>query len=202
MGQPYTSPSVTLLDPSWPDATINFDVLLSNLPLESRINFTVYGINKTTLSEENIVIGWVNLSLFSEERQLITGTHTLGLWISPSVDPSGIASSDNDCSNLVLVVDFPEYPLPVQHQFTAEFVYGNENLTLSRRTFPSASVQKELERLIASSDPLSRLTPTQKELIWEHRDAFIGNPRALPVVLQSADWFNPDGFFFYFASLF
>jgi hypothetical protein len=193
MGIPFSSPHVTVSDPMWPDTTITFDVLISNIPLESRINFTIFGVNKTALSEESVVVGWVNLSLFTEERLLITGTQTLGMWLSTSVDPSGIASSDSDCGTLVLFVDFPEYPLPVQHQFTPEYIYGNENLNLTRRVFPSAGVQRELERLVESSDPLTPLSPTQKEQIWEHRDAFIGNPKALAVVLQSADWFSPSG---------
>ena len=193
MGQPFTSPHVTLLDSTWPDATITFDVRISNIPLESRINFTVYGVSKTALSEESVVIGWANQSLFTEERQLIAGTHTIGMWISTSVDPSGIASSDSDCGNLVLVVEFPEYPLPVQHQFSAEYISGCDSLNFNRRVFPSASLQREIERLIESSDPLTRLTPIQKEMIWEYRDTFIGNPKALSVVLQSCDWFCPAG---------
>ena len=61
--------------------------------------------------------------------------------------------------------------------------------------FPSFStlLQKEIERVFAETDSLTSLTVLKKELIWEYREAFMGNPEALPIVLQSVDWLDKEG---------
>lgn len=69
---------------------LNFGTPLSHLPRESRLCFTLHGL-ESTMSTENpwklCPIAWVTQRLFTSEGVLIFGPKLLGLWGGDCADP-------------------------------------------------------------------------------------------------------------------
>lgn len=69
---------------------LNFGIPLSHLPRESRLCFTLHGL-ESTMSTENpwklCPIAWVTQRLFTSEGVLIFGPKLLGLWAGDCADP-------------------------------------------------------------------------------------------------------------------
>ncbi|XP_042669226.1 phosphatidylinositol 4-phosphate 3-kinase C2 domain-containing subunit alpha isoform X2 [Centrocercus urophasianus] len=178
------------------DELIIFPIQISQLPLESVLCLTLFGIlnqssgsspdsNKQRKGPE--MLGQVSLPLFDFRRLLSCGTKLLQLWTSlhPS-HASGMASKKENMGRIVLQVDFPS------HAFDIEYKIPQAAKTTVHHSIEA--LEKPLrERLLAilSRDNTIGLSKEDKEFLWERRHYCHSHTNSLPKILASAphwDW--------------
>ncbi|XP_042737833.1 phosphatidylinositol 4-phosphate 3-kinase C2 domain-containing subunit alpha [Lagopus leucura] len=178
------------------DELIIFPIQISQLPLESVLCLTLFGIlnqssgsspdsNKQRKGPE--MLGQVSLPLFDFRRLLSCGTKLLQLWTSlhPS-HASGMASKKENMGRIVLQVDFPS------HAFDIEYKIPQAAKTTVHHSIEA--LEKPLrERLLAilSRDNTIGLSKEDREFLWERRHYCHSHTNSLPKILASAphwDW--------------
>ncbi|XP_014731802.1 PREDICTED: phosphatidylinositol 4-phosphate 3-kinase C2 domain-containing subunit alpha [Sturnus vulgaris] len=178
------------------DELIIFPIQISQLPLESVLCLTLFGIlsqssgsspdsNKQRKAPENL--GQVSLPLFDFRRLLTCGTKLLQLWTSSHPHHvSGMASKKGNMERVVLQIDFPS------HAFDIEYKMPQAAKTTVHHSVET--LEKPLrERLlgILSKDSTIGLSKEDKEFLWEKRHYCYSHPNSLPKILVSAphwDW--------------
>uniref|UniRef100_A0A8B9T2P7 Phosphatidylinositol 4-phosphate 3-kinase C2 domain-containing subunit alpha n=1 Tax=Anas platyrhynchos TaxID=8839 RepID=A0A8B9T2P7_ANAPL len=167
------------------DELIIFPIQISQLPLESVLCLTLFGIlnqssgsspdsNKQRKGPE--MLGQVSLPLF-DFRLLTCGTKLLQLWTSSHPNhASGTASKKGNMERIVLQVDFPS------HAFDIEYKIPQAAKTTVQHSIET--LEKPMrERLLAYSQ--------DKEFLWEKRHYCHTHTNSLPKILASAphwDW--------------
>ncbi|XP_074774691.1 phosphatidylinositol 4-phosphate 3-kinase C2 domain-containing subunit alpha isoform X3 [Athene noctua] len=178
------------------DELIIFPIQISQLPLESVLCLTLFGIlnqssgsspdsNKQRKGPE--ILGQVSLPLFDFRRLLTCGTKLLQLWTSshPHHAP-GMASKKGNMERIVLQIDFPS------HAFDIEYKIPQAAKTTVHHSIET--LEKPLrERLLAilSKDNTIGLSKEDKEFLWEKRHYCHSHTSSLPKILVSAphwDW--------------
>ncbi|KFV78354.1 Phosphatidylinositol 4-phosphate 3-kinase C2 domain-containing subunit alpha, partial [Struthio camelus australis] len=178
------------------DELIIFPIQIAQLPLESVLCLTLFGIlsqssgsspdsNKQRKGPE--VLGHVSLPLFDFRRLLTCGTKLLQLWTSshPS-HASGMASKRGNMERILLQVDFPS--------FAFDIVYQIPQAAKTAVCHSVETLEKPLrERLltILSKDNTIGLSKEDKEFLWEKRHYCHSHTNSLPKILASApswDW--------------
>ncbi|XP_012889575.1 PREDICTED: phosphatidylinositol 4-phosphate 3-kinase C2 domain-containing subunit alpha [Dipodomys ordii] len=182
------------------DELIIFPIQISQLPLESLLHLTLFGIlnqssgsspdsNKQRKGPE--ALGRVSLPLFDFKRFLTCGTKLLYLWTSSHVNsiPGTIPKKGNVMERIVLQVDFPSP--------TFDIIYTNPQVDRS------VTQQQDLETLehdikeklldILHRDSSLGLSKEDKAFLWEKRYYCLKHPNCLPKILASAPnwkWVN------------
>ncbi|XP_068801015.1 phosphatidylinositol 4-phosphate 3-kinase C2 domain-containing subunit alpha isoform X2 [Struthio camelus] len=178
------------------DELIIFPIQIAQLPLESVLCLTLFGIlsqssgsspdsNKQRKGPE--VLGHVSLPLFDFRRLLTCGTKLLQLWTSshPS-HASGMASKRGNMERILLQVDFPS--------FAFDIVYQIPQAAKTAVCHSVETLEKPLrERLLTmlSKDNTIGLSKEDKEFLWEKRHYCHSHTNSLPKILASApswDW--------------
>uniref|UniRef100_A0A8C4V8E8 Phosphatidylinositol 4-phosphate 3-kinase C2 domain-containing subunit alpha n=1 Tax=Falco tinnunculus TaxID=100819 RepID=A0A8C4V8E8_FALTI len=177
------------------DELIIFPIQIAQLPLESVLCLTLFGIlnqssgsspdsNKQRKGPE--ILGQVSLPLF-DFRLLTCGTKLLQLWTSSHLRlVSGMASKKGNTERIVLQIDFPS------HAFDIEYKIPQAAKTTVHHTIET--LEKPLrERLltILSKDNTIGLSKEDKEFLWEKRHYCHSHTSSLPKILVSAphwDW--------------
>ncbi|XP_032546594.1 phosphatidylinositol 4-phosphate 3-kinase C2 domain-containing subunit alpha isoform X3 [Chiroxiphia lanceolata] len=178
------------------DELIIFPIQISQLPLESVLCLTLFGIlnqssgsspdsNKQRKGPE--ILGQVSLPLFDFRRLLTSGTKLLQMWTSshPHHAP-GMATKKGNMERIVLQIDFPS------HAFDIEYKIPEPAKTTVHHSIES--LEKPLrERLLAilSKDNTIGLSKEDKEFLWEKRHYCHSHTSSLPKILVSAphwDW--------------
>ncbi|XP_032043896.1 phosphatidylinositol 4-phosphate 3-kinase C2 domain-containing subunit alpha [Aythya fuligula] len=178
------------------DELIIFPIQISQLPLESVLCLTLFGIlnqssgsspdsNKQRKGPE--MLGQVSLPLFDFRRLLTCGTKLLQLWTSSHPNhASGTASKKGNMERIVLQVDFPS------HAFDIEYKIPQAAKTTVQHSIET--LEKPMrERLLAilSKDNTIGLSKEDKEFLWEKRHYCHTHTNSLPKILASAphwDW--------------
>ncbi|XP_068256185.1 phosphatidylinositol 4-phosphate 3-kinase C2 domain-containing subunit alpha isoform X3 [Nyctibius grandis] len=178
------------------DELIIFPIQISQLPLESLLCLTLFGIlnqssgsspdsNKQRKGPETL--GQVSLPLFDFRRLLTCGTKLLQLWTSSQPHhASGTASKKGNMERIVLQIDFPS------HAFDIEYKIPQAAKTTVHHSIET--LEKPLrERLLAilSKDNTIGLSKEDKEFLWEKRHYCHSHTSSLPKILVSAphwDW--------------
>ncbi|XP_041337176.1 phosphatidylinositol 4-phosphate 3-kinase C2 domain-containing subunit alpha isoform X3 [Pyrgilauda ruficollis] len=178
------------------DELIIFPIQISQLPLESVLRLTLFGIlnqssgsspdsNKQRKGPENL--GQVSLPLFDFRRLLTSGTKLLQLWTSSHPHHvSGMTTKKGNMERIVLQIDFPS------HAFDIEYKIPQAAKTTVHHSVET--LEKPLrERLLAilSKDSTIGLSKEDKEFLWEKRHYCHSHPNSLPKILVSAphwDW--------------
>ncbi|XP_067396787.1 phosphatidylinositol 4-phosphate 3-kinase C2 domain-containing subunit alpha [Emydura macquarii macquarii] len=179
------------------DELIIFPIQISQLPLESVLCLTLFGIlnqnsgsspdsNKQRKGPE--MLGQVSLPLFDFRRLLTCGTKLLHLWTSSHVTPVSAAAHKrgNLMEKIVLQVDFPSLAFDI--------VYKIPQAANCLVQHSIEKLEKNLkERLLAilDKDGTLGLSKGDKELLWEKRHYCHGQTNSLPKILASAphwDW--------------
>ncbi|XP_078537168.1 phosphatidylinositol 4-phosphate 3-kinase C2 domain-containing subunit alpha [Lissotriton helveticus] len=178
------------------DELIIFPVQVSQLPLESILKLSLYGIfnqnssgspdsNKQRKGPE--MLGQVSLSLFDFQRLLTCGTKLLNLWTSFSASSTLGAGAKKGCSmeRIVIQVDFPSATIYIAYKAP---VPGN------------ISVQHDLEKLdknlklrlltILSKDSMFGLSKEEKKFLWDMRYYCHEHKNSLPKILTSVPSWN------------
>ncbi|KAM6133193.1 phosphatidylinositol 4-phosphate 3-kinase C2 domain-containing subunit alpha isoform 3-T3 [Phoenicopterus ruber ruber] len=178
------------------DELIIFPIQISQLPLESVLCLTLFGIlnqssgsspdsNKQRKGPE--ILGQVSLPLFDFRRLLTCGTKLLQLWTSSHPHHvSGMASKKGNMERIVLQIDFPSHAFDIEYKIPQA---AKASVHLSIET-----LEKPLrERLLAilSKDNTIGLSKEDREFLWEKRHYCHSHTSSLPKILVSAphwDW--------------
>ncbi|XP_077902533.1 phosphatidylinositol 4-phosphate 3-kinase C2 domain-containing subunit alpha isoform X3 [Ictidomys tridecemlineatus] len=179
---------------------IIFPIQISQLPLESVLHLTLFGIlnqssgsspdsNKQRKGPE--ALGRVSLPLFDFKRFLTCGTKLLYLWTSSSTNciPGTVPKKGYLMERIVLQVDFP--------CSTFDIIYTTPQVDRS------ITQQHNLETLendikgkllnILHRDSSLGLSKEDKAFLWEKRYYCLKHPNCLPKILASAPnwkWVN------------
>uniref|UniRef100_A0A8C0UIA7 Phosphatidylinositol 4-phosphate 3-kinase C2 domain-containing subunit alpha n=1 Tax=Cyanistes caeruleus TaxID=156563 RepID=A0A8C0UIA7_CYACU len=178
------------------DELIIFPIQISQLPLESVLCLTLFGIlNQSSGSSPDSnrqrkgpeILGQVSLPLFDFRRLLTCGTKLLQLWTSSHLHHvSGMASKKGNTERIVLQIDFPSLSFDIE--------YKMPQAAKSTVHHSVETLEKPLrERLLAilSKDSTIGLSKEDKEFLWEKRHYCHSHPNSLPKILVSAphwDW--------------
>ncbi|XP_043938023.1 phosphatidylinositol 4-phosphate 3-kinase C2 domain-containing subunit alpha [Protopterus annectens] len=181
------------------DELISFPIQISQLPLESKLLLTLYGMfnqnagnspdpNKQRKSSERL--GRVSLPLFDFTRKLMVGTKLLSLWTSSFISSASgtLSRKGNQMERIILQVDFPAPSFDV--------VYVAPNVKSKSAPHSLESLDKEIQEQLLSL--LNReftfgLSSKEKEFLWEKRLYCLSHEKSLPNILVSApswDWAN------------
>ncbi|KAE8606011.1 hypothetical protein XENTR_v10010566 [Xenopus tropicalis] len=174
------------------DELIIFPIQISQLPLESILQLTLYGIlnpnsggspdaNKQRKGPE--MLGRVSLPLFTFRRMLIGGTKLLHLWTSfhTGPAPAGTTRKTNQMQRIVLQVDFP---LPA-----FDIVYIPPHPTKSCAWQSIESLDKDAKSRLLSllaKESAFGLSKEEKAFLWEKRYYCLEHRNSLPKILASA----------------
>uniref|UniRef100_A0A452HT92 Phosphatidylinositol 4-phosphate 3-kinase C2 domain-containing subunit alpha n=1 Tax=Gopherus agassizii TaxID=38772 RepID=A0A452HT92_9SAUR len=179
------------------DELIIFPIQISQLPLESVLCLTLFGIlnqnsgsspdsNKQRKGPE--MLGQVSLPLFDFRRSLTCGTKLLHFWTSSHVTTaSGTAHKrGNLMEKIVLQVDFPSLAFDIIYKIpqAANGLVHHSIETLEK------NVKERLLTILARDGTLG-LSKEDKEFLWEKRHYCHGHTHSLPKILASAphwDW--------------
>uniref|UniRef100_A0A8D0CEN7 Phosphatidylinositol 4-phosphate 3-kinase C2 domain-containing subunit alpha n=1 Tax=Salvator merianae TaxID=96440 RepID=A0A8D0CEN7_SALMN len=173
------------------DELIIFPIQISQLPLESILCLTLFGIlnqnggsspdsNKQRKGPETL--GQVSLPLFDFRRMLTFGTKLLHLWTpSTNLVPGVAHKKGNLMEKLVLQVDFPSLPFDIIYKIppAADSTTHHSVETLEKDT-------RERLLSIISKEGSFGLSRKDKAFLWEKRHYCHIVPKSLPKVLASA----------------
>ncbi|XP_010613469.1 phosphatidylinositol 4-phosphate 3-kinase C2 domain-containing subunit alpha isoform X2 [Fukomys damarensis] len=182
------------------DELIIFPIQISQLPLESLLHLTLFGIlnqssgsspdsNKQRKGPE--ALGRVSLPLFDFKRFLTCGTKLLYLWTSSHTNPSPGTISKKGCvmERIVLQVDFPSSTFDII--YTTPQVDRSTIQQCNLETLESDVKEKLLD--ILHRDSSLGLSKEEKAFLWEKRYYCFKHPNCLPKILASAPnwkWVN------------
>ncbi|XP_058014702.1 phosphatidylinositol 4-phosphate 3-kinase C2 domain-containing subunit alpha isoform X2 [Ahaetulla prasina] len=175
------------------DELIIFPIQISQLPLESILCLTLFGIlnqnggnspdsNKQRKGPE--ILGQVSLPLFDFERMLTCGTKLLHLWIPPQNlnTVSGVApKKGNLMERIMLQVDFPSLPFDIIYKIPQA---ANNSTCNSIDTLEKDSRERLLS--IISKEGTYGLSRKDKAFLWDKRHYCYTHAGSLPKILASA----------------
>ncbi|XP_015278738.1 PREDICTED: phosphatidylinositol 4-phosphate 3-kinase C2 domain-containing subunit alpha [Gekko japonicus] len=179
------------------DELIIFPIQISQLPLESILCITLFGIlnqnsgsspdtNKQRKGPE--MLGQVSLPLFDFKRTLTCGTKLLHLWTtSTNVVPGITLKKGSLMEKIVLQVDFPSLPFDVIYKTPQ----AADSSICSIDTLEEGSRQRLLS--ILSKEGTLGLSRKDKAFLWEKRHYCHIEANSLPKLLASSpnwDWTN------------
>ncbi|XP_045652548.1 phosphatidylinositol 4-phosphate 3-kinase C2 domain-containing subunit alpha isoform X2 [Ursus americanus] len=172
---------------------IIFPIQISQLPLESLLHLTLFGIlnqssgsspdsNKQRKGPE--ALGKVSLPLFDFKRFLTCGTKLLYLWTSSHTNPvpGTVPRKGYVMERIVLQVDFPSPTFDVI--YTTPQVDRSIIQQHNLETLENDTKGKLLD--ILHRDSSLGLSKEDKAFLWEKRYYCIKHPNCLPKVLASA----------------
>ncbi|XP_023613936.1 phosphatidylinositol 4-phosphate 3-kinase C2 domain-containing subunit alpha isoform X3 [Myotis lucifugus] len=182
------------------DELIIFPIQISQLPLESLLHLTLFGIlnqssgsspdsNKQRKGPE--ALGKVSLPLFDFKRFLTCGTKLLYLWTSSHITPipGTIPKKGYVMERIVLQVDFPSPTFDII--YTTPQVDRNVIQQHNLETLGNDIKGKLLD--ILHKDSSLGLSKEDKAFLWEKRYYCLKHPNCLPKILASAPnwkWVN------------
>ncbi|KAJ6665023.1 hypothetical protein lerEdw1_005254 [Lerista edwardsae] len=173
------------------DELIIFPIQISQLPLESVLCLTFFGIlnqnggsspdsNKQRKAPE--MLGQVSLPLFDFRRMLTCGTKLLHLWTpSTNLVPGVTHKKGSLMEKIVLQVDFPSLPFDIVYKIPEA---ANSSTCHSIETLEKDSRERLLS--ILSKDGTLGLSKKDKAFLWEKRHYCHTDTNSLPKVLASA----------------
>ncbi|KAM6157554.1 phosphatidylinositol 4-phosphate 3-kinase C2 domain-containing subunit alpha [Rhynchocyon petersi] len=175
------------------DELILFPIQISQLPLESLLHLTLFGIlnqssgsspdsNKQRKGPE--ALGKVSLPLFDFKRFLTCGTKLLYLWTSSHTSPvpGTVPKKGYVMERIVLQVDFPSPPFDIL--YTTPQVDKNVMQQQNIETLENDTKGKLLD--ILQRDSSFGLSKEDKAFLWEKRYYCLKHPNCLPKILTSA----------------
>ncbi|XP_077177735.1 phosphatidylinositol 4-phosphate 3-kinase C2 domain-containing subunit alpha isoform X2 [Paroedura picta] len=178
-------------------STIIFPIQISQLPLESILCITLFGIlnqNGGSSPDTNRqrkcpeMLGQVSLPLFDFQRMLTCGTKLLHLWTTSTNMPGITLKKGSLMERIVLQVDFPSLPFEVMYKTPQA---ANSFVCCSIDTLEEDS--RECLYSILSKEGTLGLSRKDKAFLWEKRHYCHTEANSLPKLLASSpnwDWTN------------
>ncbi|XP_012581099.1 PREDICTED: phosphatidylinositol 4-phosphate 3-kinase C2 domain-containing subunit alpha isoform X4 [Condylura cristata] len=181
------------------DELIIFPIQISQLPLESLLHLTLFGIlnqssgsspdsNKQRKGPE--ALGKVSLPLFDFKRFLTSGTKLLYLWTSSHTNtiPGTVPKKGYVMERIVLQVDFPS------PAFDIIYTTPQVDTIIQQHNFETLENDIKGKLLdILHRDSSFGLSKEDKAILWEKRYYCLKHPNCLPKLLASAPnwkWVN------------
>ncbi|XP_060131966.1 phosphatidylinositol 4-phosphate 3-kinase C2 domain-containing subunit alpha [Zootoca vivipara] len=173
------------------DELIIFPIQISQLPLESILCLTLFGIlnqtgggspdsNKQRKGPE--MLGQVSLPLFDFRRMLTCGTKLLHLWTPPTnLVPGTVQKKGNLMERIVLQIDFPSLSFDIVYKIPQA---ANSTTCHSIETLEKDSRERLLS--ILSKEGTLGLSRKDKAFLWEKRHYCQTDASSLPKILASA----------------
>ncbi|KAF2072204.1 hypothetical protein CYY_006485 [Polysphondylium violaceum] len=198
----------TLDFPDWErDVWTPFNISIKNLPRAARASFTVYVTSVSEVSEsgmedvvnKSIPIGWSNCQLIDHKGCLRTGPCAFKLWEDGrKANPIGTCVGNLAAKTpIMLLVEFESFIKPVV--YVSPNIFDSSASSMSLNGNKVESPPKKLEPLEAKklhsliqADPLVKLSPEDKKLIYTYRHIYKSKPKALAKFLQSVNWIEPE----------
>ncbi|MGH0121236.1 UNVERIFIED_CONTAM: hypothetical protein FKN15_025943 [Acipenser sinensis] len=180
------------------DELVSFPIPISQLPLESMLSLTLYGLlnqNASSSPDSNKqrngpeLLGKVSMPLFDFRRVLTRGTKLLGLWTCFLVSPIGTVSrKGKQMERIVMQVNFPNPAVDIL------FVAPQPASRPPQHNLETLDVdaQKQLQTLFSKESTLG-FSKADKEFLWDKRHYCQSYENSLPMVLASApswDWIS------------
>ncbi|XP_008588392.1 PREDICTED: phosphatidylinositol 4-phosphate 3-kinase C2 domain-containing subunit alpha-like, partial [Galeopterus variegatus] len=182
------------------DELIIFPIQISQLPLESLLHLTLFGIlnqssgsspdsNKQRKGPE--ALGKVSLPLFDFKRFLTCGTKLLYLWTSSHTNsiPGTVPTKGYVMERIVLQVDFPSPTFDIIYttpQVDRSIIQQHNLETLEN------DIKGKLLDILHRDSSLG-LSKEDKALLWDKRYYCLKHPNCLPKILASVPswkWVN------------
>jgi hypothetical protein len=167
--------------PRWQE-WLTMQYKMSNIPACSRLCCTVWA---SSADLQPIPLGWVNVPLFDFKSQLQQGLVSLSLWPDAEANPIGTCVANLTPGVPALVLEFERYAKPVvipTHNYREQLP--------APEPIANRDVASRLFREAASWDPLYKMSPDEKKLLWRYRELVHDNLGALPRVLLSVQSWN------------
>eukprot|EP01117_Protostelium_nocturnum_P009085 TRINITY_DN3251_c0_g3_i1.p1 TRINITY_DN3251_c0_g3~~TRINITY_DN3251_c0_g3_i1.p1 ORF type:complete len:1570 (-),score=656.28 TRINITY_DN3251_c0_g3_i1:67-4776(-) len=190
---------------------MDLGVKMGEIPRETRMCITLYGTKESggysepyqliygggsggTGSNQCEALAWVTYSLIDVHSNLFSGLLNLNMWSRGKANPIATPTENpsSGTSGYTLILEFPPTPHPIR--FTNEECDERIGMDGIERT-PSENEEKRL-RAVLGVDSLSDLSDNEKDLVWKYRHFLICNedyPNALPKIVKSAPWKEPNG---------
>lgn len=174
------------------DKWLEFQIQVRQLPCESRLCVTLYGLTSKSKGSgpqvNRTALGWVALQLFNFKGVLASGTHLLGLWPGTKANPVGTCTSNLlHPASVLLQIGFERYLADIVFP---EFQHV-DSLQMDEDEFPAQLLTaKSGYQNILNKDLFHELKPEEQQLLWEHRHYCQRSPRALPLILASVPSWN------------
>lgn len=178
-------------DPRW-GTLLNFDIPCYNLPRAARLCLTVWGRwnarKKIDQDRESDIypLGWVNMLLMDFKGFLRTGLIKLALWPNDKANPIGTTTHMAETGDQAFVfLKLETYAHPVI--FPTES-FSNDYRDRQQSIASISSEHADRIRYLIASDPLTKLSDGDKEIIWKYRHHLASEPTSLPKLLLSTRW--------------
>ncbi|ORC86378.1 phosphatidylinositol 3-kinase 2 [Trypanosoma theileri] len=146
-------------------------------------------------------LGSASLQFFDYLARMRMGRIELNLWNTRNkanpMSPSLMNSDKNSISlSLVFptfthVVRIPSGKPPVQKRRDWEQQFFDREFHLPDSLRKNKIEQLKQVKRILSSDPLSKLTPSDEVLLWKYREELVLHPKALAKFLLAVNWLQP-----------
>ena len=167
---------------------LQFKIQVRQLPRESRLCLTLYGVSQANkgnaVNSIRTPLGWAAVQLFNFQGILVSGTHLLGLWPYDKANPLGTCTSNLlHPMSVILQVEFERYLADIVFPDFKETTWMHCDGT--DRCVPQ-STARDVYKHILEKDLFNELKPMESELLWEHRQYCMSNPKALPLILSAA----------------
>ena len=169
------------------EETLEFDISTRNIPLTTRICFTLFSIHHK--NESKIPLGWVATRVYDFQHCLLRNKNVeLGFWMDETANPIGTCIPSYDIGAPKLIFSFKKYP----HKFIQipRIEPRRKPLLMPSDISIVTEEQKiQLHRLI-NKDPLYQPTKDELKLLWNAREHYKNIPGGLYKFLLSVSWTN------------
>ena len=196
LGSSFTLPISSSLNPGWHTKMIFDGLKYSNIPLGSRILFSLYfrrvDTNSTAwvkgICKGDEMLAWVACSIFDQSYRIRDGEFNFRMWTESEASPIGSCYQNLLQLNApILFVRFEGRPFGkrIYYPIIQDSIESPQLLDDVNEV-----IIKKLNTII-SADPLSPLTDEHKILLWSNRFFLTSMPQALPKFLLSIHWDEP-----------
>ena len=168
---------------------------------------SMYSKQEETQNSSIFYLGWVNYQLFDHLDYLCMGNQTLRMWVgNEKANPIGVVSTPKiDAKtergkHLTINISLPTFARKVKFprgdvpaHMKRELAEGHKQAMNELDASLRKNVVNQLRRvrIVIQRDPLYRLNPVDKQLLWQFRKDLTNNPAALSKFLQAVDWASP-----------
>ncbi|XP_011404735.1 PREDICTED: phosphatidylinositol 4-phosphate 3-kinase C2 domain-containing subunit beta-like [Amphimedon queenslandica] len=171
------------------DKWLNTYIQLDQLPLESRMCFTLYGLLPPPSNKDyrhiKEPLAWVSTRLFTSRGRLVSGIKMLGMWRDDSpADPLNTVTNDiKNRKSIALEIYFENY----NHTYVSPRNTSSSGSLRPVRPFPVKAIADNLNDLVLK-DRFEELSEDDKKWVWAHRSScpsvLCSHARGLPLLLS------------------
>ena len=210
LGEGFTMAAPACSDPQWNEKIIFDDVIIKNIPLGTRILFTLYHRRcdpslawLKKIEKTDVPLAWVATQLYDHKRTIKDGMTNYRMWFDSKPSPIGTCYQNLLQMNApIIFIEFYGksitnnksiiYPILDDKSYSSldDLVDNNDPTAKAKIQAMLDNNQGMLDQVAAiiSADPLTQLTPNDKLLLWNYRHNLIHDKNALSKFLLAVRW--------------